>query len=424
MARRVDFSGGVEGAIAPLGNSTVFASRRKRTETIEEHQYRLLDFLGSRLPHPDREWDEENKKWKHTPGWRVTTCRRIPVMGHDVEVVRTAGGAAFRGLNHCDSVWTCPVCSSRIAKARREELTAAVAGDKVWVALSTFTIRHHLGDRLEDLIHVLREASRRMRSGRSWQYFTLEHGYVGSYTSFEFTWSSENGWHPHLHSLDVFVKPLSHEEQNVWRHEVERRWISAVEAITGKQARRGEYEHSYTFMPSLSSNQALVQAYYACKWGSSEEQWSGIMKRKAKRAGTTGLLYEVTGNRTKEGRMLAGTHYSSWELLELASEGDERAWGLWLEFAQATKLLHQGTWSRGLKDWLSVQEVPDAEIPEVAESEDPEVVAVIECHQWMQLLHHRGVRGHILALVAAGGSAESVWNYVDSVLGVDASVIM
>jgi hypothetical protein len=421
----IDFPGGWEGGDPPLGNTTVLASsgintalqkkaRKKAKERQEygevvKHQYELLDFLNRKLPDPGQYWDEKERRWVRARGqrWRARSCKRIPVMGGDVELVRTSGSHVhYRGVNHCDSVWTCPVCSAKVAAFRREELSRAIAGSNCWVALSTFTLRHKVTDRLSDLLAILRKAYRSMRSGRRWQ--DLQRGFklVGSYTSMEFTVSSENGWHPHLHALDVFETDMDEQQLKEWREAVTDLWVHAMEKATGQV-------HSYSFQPSLSGNQALIQAYYAVKWGSSEEAWNQLMKRKAGRSQISHAVAEVTGALTKQGLVLQGVHYSMWELLDLAADGSLEAWNLWFEFAEATRTLHQGSWSRGLRTWLGLgSEIPDAEVPE--ESEGPEVLVRMTAGEWSTVVRW-GWRG-ILLRYASTHESLGVGRYVEWLL--------
>ncbi len=423
---------GVEGAAeAPLGKVTVFASGRSQTALprkhrrrvavvshgdILRHQYELLDFLHSKLPDPGRSFDEKTGQWTERPGerWRVRSCHRIPVLGHDITLERTQRGHAyFGGVNSCNSVWTCPVCSGRIAAYRREELTVAVAHTTAWCGLSTFTLRHSVTDSLADLTAMLRRAYRSMRSGRRWQAIKAEYGYVGSYTSMEFTYSEEHGWHPHLHALDFFRAELDEEQRMSWRRAMAEMWIRTVERVTGQKAtKKGEWKHAYQWTPALCGSQELIQAYYAAKWGSSEETWTDLMKRKAARCRTGSIVAEATGSRTKQGRMLRGRHYSPWELLDLAAEGNEEAWQLWYEYAQVTRCMHQGSWSRGLRRYLNMSvELSDFEIP------DPEGEVLLEISRSdYAVLCQTGMRGILLSNAGRTGSRMQCQAVLDAAL--------
>lgn len=425
-----DVSPGVEGAGAPLGNTTVLASTlmnrglqkksRKKVKridhgTIVRHQFELLDYLNDKLPDPGQSLNETTREWKRNPGvrWRVRSCGRIPVMRGNVQVMRSAEGHVhYRGINHCGSVWTCPVCSSRVASFRRKELSTAIATKDCWVALSTFTIRHQKADQLEHLVKILKKAMRSMRSGGAWKSIVDRFGLVGSYTSMEFTWSSENGWHPHMHCLDIFREILSWDDQAVFKDLVMKKWIHALEGATGEKisSHSGEWRHGYTFRGALSDNDQLVQAYYALKWGSSEEQWSDLMKRKATRTSSSHVVAEVTGSMTKQGRVLDGVHYSTWELLDVAAEGSKEGWRLWFEFAAATKNLHQGSWSRGLRVWLGIgAEIPDEEVSD--DEVETNVAVDIECNDFTRLAW-RGKRGYLLQLAARGATRQQLEDYV------------
>ena len=63
------------------------------------------------------------------PKSRTAKCLRIRAYQRDVEVWKSKehNTASYGGLQTCGSVWTCPVCSSKIAERRRVEIQGAIA---------------------------------------------------------------------------------------------------------------------------------------------------------------------------------------------------------------------------------------------------------------------------------------------------------
>lgn len=131
--------------------------------------------------------------------------------------------AAYSGLTYCGNVWSCPRCSAVVAMERSLQIARAVAecqraGGQVHFL--TLTLRHHRGDRLEDLFGFLHAGWRRVAgssswSGASWETETGERrsslgdrdrfGVGGSVRIIESTVSRPgfggHGWHLHMHVL-------------------------------------------------------------------------------------------------------------------------------------------------------------------------------------------------------------------------------
>jgi hypothetical protein len=154
---------------------------------------------------------------------------RQKILGHDyynspdyedttVDIIDYQGSFSFSGVMCCHNVWGCPICARKISERRRKGLsdllTAHFAefGSKT-VTASLFTIPHGLGDDLVDIKTRLLHSFRKMTQSGSYKLFMKKFGYCGISRALEVTYSLVNGFHPHIHVLHFFEKPLSLDDQ-------------------------------------------------------------------------------------------------------------------------------------------------------------------------------------------------------------------
>jgi hypothetical protein len=114
----------------------------------------------------------QNAAARLLPEERVAKCMRTVLeKGGSVAVMhsREVGRAHYKGLMCCGSLWTCPVCASKISERRRVELSKALERNPEYsVVLATFTFAHGQGDALAELVDFLNDGIRRTRSGEPW----------------------------------------------------------------------------------------------------------------------------------------------------------------------------------------------------------------------------------------------------------------
>lgn len=275
---------------------------------------------------------------------RVFGCYRFGAFGSTgVKLEGVAGKdglrAGYRGLFQCSSVWACPSCAALIGAGRAGELKAAVArhlatGGKIM--LLTLTTRHTRAERLGELLSAFRAAQRSFKQGRAWK--ALNAGLLGSVTATEATWSTRNGWHPHLHVL-LFLEggggPDAAKLTEAWLGALRKQGLDGVSGV------------------ALDLQDGEAAASYLAKWGIDKEMARGD----AKHGGGAGFApFEI----------LRASHLAGLSVEERA------AWGcLFVEYYRAFKGKKQLTWSQGLKVALGVGEVEDEEIvgSEVVEAE-------------------------------------------------------
>jgi hypothetical protein len=279
---------------------------------------------------------------------RITKCKWVKCADKVRLLVNTYGEgdqtvrrASYKGLVICGNVWGCPVCGSRISRIRRAEMNVLLAwarAEGLVPILLTLTARHGRADSLEQLLHCMKEAKRRLRQRAEWRRLPFE----GSVTATEITHGIRHGWHPHFHEL-ILLRADSEEHALDMARTLRSPWLASLRAygLDGASA-------------AFDVRGAAEAGNYVAKWGVAEE-----MTLSGDKAGKTQDGHE-------RGRLPS-------QLATLGGEGDATAAKLWVEYFEATsgKRRNQLVWSRGLKLRCGVEEVSDEDAAmKEAENED------------------------------------------------------
>jgi hypothetical protein len=258
----------------------------------------------------------------HRPNSNQVKCGRVRI-NSEVELRKRDGsGYYFRGLVTCGSVWTCPVCSWKIATGRGHEVQSVIdqhlkTGGGVY--LITATIPHDQGDDLKPLRTAVSNAWRKTISGRAWLRMKQRIGFEGFIRALEVT-HGVNGWHPHLHLLFFTKKPLPSTEAAILRLFLFERWNRA---ITCAGYRPTTPEHGLTIEHGHRAG------HYVAKVAS-------------------GLVSEVTQSAGKSGR---GGSRTPLQILEAIGETDQQAdRRLWREWLTGIYGARQLTYSRSIRE--------------------------------------------------------------------------
>lgn len=296
------------------------------------------------------------------PAERVASCIWTPVSAY-VEIWKTSKQAAadgvgarahYRGVVTCGSVWMCPVCAAKISERRRLELaeTIQAAREKgLTVFMVTLTLQHNKRERYLGLVESLRDAWRRVRSGRAWQTIQARYKIEGLVTALEFTVSLDNGGHPHLHVL-VFSGLASCEvDSEALRADISNRYGDVLHRL----GRYAHYKHGV--MVQLGDDYV---GDYVAKFGKEPESKSW------------GLDAEMTKGMVKSGAVQHGQHYTPFQLLDAYLLGDKKAGAMFVQYAVAFKGRHQiGGLSKvrrmlGLVDSMSDDEIAAAGVEDTS----------------------------------------------------------
>ncbi len=287
-----------------------------------------------------------------------------------------ASVAYFRGLQHCGSPWSCPVCAARIAERRRQEVQQAIdaalaRGNGVY--LVTLTFPHRLEQPVGELRDKMAKATGRLRSGRRYKELKNCFGMFGEIRALEVTRSGFNGWHLHQHVLIFTQHPLP--DLTRFRRKLYVLWATACKKAG---LNLPSYQHG------VDVQGATHAAAYVAKWGFADELGKAHWKR------------------------AAGDHYTPWELLARATAGDRDAGERFREYALAFKGKRQLYWTKGLCDALGLAaEISDQACMDLvpAGAEQPQLLLVMDVNTWHLVCYHEK-RDEVLAVARDGDVRE------------------
>lgn len=299
-------------------------------------------------------------------GERVGICYRRPlpnVRTIDIHHTPSKDSYHYSNLMICGSVWTCPVCASKITEKRRAELSQGV---QKWqdngggVLLLTLTVPHYAHQRLQTVLKGISDARGRMLNRKPWKRLSSSLGIVGQIRATEVTHGA-NGWHPHFHVLLFLRDPLAKSEIDGTNAAILEQWKSACVAAGLPEPN----QHG------VSLEDGSKAAAYASKWG---------------------LEHEMTKGHVKKGREGGKTPF---DLLRSHLAGDPAAGSLFSEYAKAFKGKRQLVWSSGLRDRLDLGDERTDE--ELANTHDQDAVlfAEIPLDLWRAVLQ-ADKRGEVL----------------------------
>jgi len=143
-----------------------------------------------------------------------------------IPVMRGTGDPRFKGLKRCKNMWLCLACAPQESLKLAGQLARVCS---LWTAkfgagtilFLTPTIPHKSYHGLGQLLGVLQGAwSNVWGSGRKVSRWRKVYGLSSFVRAFDLTHSERNGWHPHIHSLLFFERPLRPGEASALRGEM------------------------------------------------------------------------------------------------------------------------------------------------------------------------------------------------------------
>ena len=359
---------------------------------------------GKRRDERRRErFDALRALWDFSTLERVRKCRRVPHNSHVSLNLREDGTAEFGGLTSCGSVWACPRCSARIWAERGDDLTRAL---DTWhemggsVAMVTLTMRHHAGQRLEDLWSALSGAWAAAASqNRKVRRLQNELGVYGWTRVVEVTHGSGAGWHVHTHALMFMAPPC----------ELPRGAQQDAERASAAATRLGDAMFEGW---SLKLQAAGLDAPIKDKGGLDVRALDLTNAREAVasyqvKATYERAAYELTGNAGKDARM---GNRTPWGILRaFVQNGDCADLALWQEWEAGSKGRRALTWSRGLRALLALDaERADDEIAE-DESQGAVLVGLVAKDDWAKVCAMRHAPARLLEALEGAAERASAW---------------
>lgn len=322
-------------------------SARWLTARALEAQKGLTHIAGDFFVHRDS-GEIVEKKFIRPP--RPATCSWS--IGRTVTIEKKNDVAFYGDIQHCSSIWACPVCASTIRKQRAREITTAVEAHQKnggEIAFLTLTLRHHREDSLEKTLDAVMEGWRNLMRGRRWRDLKKTFNIVGYIRAIEVTYSQENGWHPHAHILLFFGKnsPLTTENLKILESDIFTWWEKWCEEKTGRTPTR---EHGID-VQKVDTKGRVLSRYLSKVQTEKEKKWTAAA--------------ELSRTDIKRGRT---NSFTPFQLLENeTSLSEQQRYALWTEYVDASKGRRAITWSRGLKDLYGVEEISDDQVIEEEE---------------------------------------------------------
>lgn len=283
--------------------------------------------------------------------------------------------AHVSNVYRCGSVWCCPLCAPVVRERRAIEIDLAASMALVQgqgVEMVSMTSRHSRPDPLADRLAPMARCFAECLQGRTWARLKKELGYVGLIRAVEVTWSATNGWHPHVHALLFFERPLTRGQRVALQEFLFRRWSAYLErkklgAITRKHG-----------VDVRQVRGATSIANYLTKI---EGGWSAGLEL------TRSDLKKSPGSMTP------------WEMLvDMYETGEATYKRQWVEYENTTRGKRAIVWSRGLRGRLLGQEATESD-EELAAAEGADVTLVrllIASHRWDELVR-LGLDGDMLS---------------------------
>ena len=383
---------------------------------------------------------------------RVCGCHRNVASG-GVTVYRAVDGSdsRFGNLITCGSVWSCPVCNAKITEGRREDMQKAVSAwclDGGSCLLNTLTFPHELDMPLHELLEKFEKALVFYKNSRTYKSVfgtsvaaisqrtkwiakgklksgtpdhpvfyeplkdTREGDYprLGTVRSLEVT-NGVNGWHPHVH--EVLFMDSDHlnagttKNKNEYAEEILTKAIATRELLTKlwvdsllKAGLGSQDKINDMLLRAWDIRGGDYVAEYINKFGREPIKIRGwtIASEATKansKVNSNGAIGKKVGN---------NYHFTPFQLLGFATDGDEKSAALFKEFSQAFEGKRMNYWTNGLKDWFSINDVDDELMAsEQAQKVDEEIVFRLDIFQWKKIVATNS-RNELLSVAAKYGA--------------------
>lgn len=331
-------------------------------------------------------WEARAVLWHESTLERVRSCGRWSVLADGSVQVRANGAAVgYAGLATCGSVWACPVCNAKIQAVRRLEVGTALAwalGDG-GAAFGAYTLRHHQGQGLDHLWRSLSRCWQAVARDKGVRKIRADLGLIGTIRATEATYGA-HGWHPHLHPLHLFSRPVGPAEVAALHREQFRAWSAAA-------ARLG-----------LSAPVMAGQDLHAVGGAHAHRELGDYFTKASYRPTPEAVAWEATSTQTKS-RTRATDSRTPWDLLRAVYEdGDADSLDLWRRWERDSKGKRALTWTRGLRRAVGLDvEASDEEIADREVGTDADAGFVVE--DWGPIRANPRLGADLLSVIGTAG---------------------
>lgn len=393
------------GIVTKCSNQKVEKPKSKTAIEVKKLRYELQRTAQTLL------YDFNSHKQHRTCG-----CQRN-VASDGISVWRTVDGknARYGNLMSCGSVWSCPVCAAKITESRREDLQKA---QSAWIQqsgsclLNTLTYPHEIDLPLEESLYKFSAALDHYKNSKTYKRIfgtsvasvvqrdklgkplkNIKEGEfprLGTVRSLEVT-HGVNGWHPHVHEV-LFMSDEKLLEATRTKDELTHAWVIAL--LKAGLGSREKMADMYQYAWDVRGGDYVSD--YINKFGREPIEIRGWT-----------IAHEATKANSKlgkQGRKIGDDwHYTPFQLLGFATDGDEQAAALFKEFSKCFEGKRMNYWTNGLKDWFNINEKDDEElVTDQASEPEEELVIRLNGDQWRDILA-TNTRAEVLHIAANDG---------------------
>lgn len=338
-------------------------------------------------------WEIRSLLWDASSLKRVRHCGRVTRSNADLVTLRSREGVAgYAGLQSCGSVWSDPVCASKILSHRALEIGGVLEGAITAghaLGFGTLTGRHRKGQPLELLWKASSRAWARATSGKRWVKVQERHGVEGWVRVWEVT-DGRNGWHVHVHFVVVLPGDATAEDMDAIGRSMFDQWSSSlVSSGLGAPLLKGQEWH----IVSGDDASAELGSY----------MFKLVEQGDDDRARALGLELAYT----QPGR--AKSEYATrpvWSILRALEETGEKVHlDRWHEWERASKGKRQVGWSKGLRDRFapSLDELTDDQVVEAEMGSADDDLVAFTPKAYAQIVRVPGLAVHLLEAAEFGG---------------------
>lgn len=322
------------------------------------------------------------------------------VHGLEIEVSVTAGGSTHvAGIRRCGSIHACSLCAP-VVRERRAAQIDTVLGRALkagyHLVFLTATIQHSLEWPLADTLDALQRSWSSAFGGKAAQWRSelpgpdgpeVRHDYVGMVRALDFTHSSVNGWHPHVHAVLVFDPSTTDAERSNWL-----------------MARRTAYRKAL-------QRRGYFSAASSVGWHTRDvHSTDGLADYAAKVGGGWGAALELARGDVKRSRHMAGV--TPFELLRSAAlDGDLDDAALFTEYEVATSGRRALSVGRRLKELFGhgvELDADDVDLAVQAPDDAPVFVKTFRPAHW----NHEVARGRLALLLESVVAEARLYGFV------------
>jgi len=287
---------------------------------------------------------------------RLCGCVPVPKRGAvQIHIDTASGTCRYVSLYHCASATACPVCAATVRARRAQEIIYAgkrMIQEGFTYVSATLTAAHGPCTKLHEFIKQFNDAARKMKSGRAWQAFAGRWAVRYSIRTVDTTDdapgtdpAARSGWHYHFHIIFFLEKHhLTENEAQKMESELADMWINALGRV-GLSASR--------------ANGVAVDLPHLSVGVSGADAIKPLAQYVAKN-----VAWEMTGQDTKIGRM--DRRISIWGMQRLALTSHPELLPRLDEYIRAMRGIAWMTWTQGLKHFVGLDELSDAELLEGA----------------------------------------------------------